>query len=266
MDLTTVIGLAICWILVVGAMVTGGQPMAYVDFPSILITVGGTIGAVIMSSPTERLKASGKIFKMAFSSKAPDLVALVQTMVSFAEKARREGLLALEADAADLDNVFLKKAIQLVVDGTDPELVKAILDTEIGILEERHSSNKQLFDAGAELAPAFGMLGTLIGLIAMLGNLTNVDALGPGMAVALITTFYGSMIANMFCVPMGKKLATRSAAEVMSMELMVEGVLAIQAGENPRIVEEKLKVFLPPKLRASLEEQGKQDKEPEGGK
>lgn len=266
MDLTTVIGLVICWFLVIAAMIQGGEPMAFVDFPSVLITVGGTIGAVVVSNPPERLKSAGKILKIAFQSKAPDLVALVQTMVSFAEKARREGLLALEADAAELDNVFLKKAIQLVVDGTDPELVKAILDTEIGILEDRHASNKLLLDGGAELAPAFGMLGTLIGLIAMLGNLQDVDKLGPGMAVALITTFYGSIIANMFCIPLGKKLAARSSAEVMSMELMVEGVLAIQAGENPRIVEEKLKVFLPPKMRESLEEQEKQEKGPEGGK
>ena len=171
MDLTTVIGLVICWFLVIAAMIQGGEPMAFVDFPSVLITVGGTIGAVVVSNPPERLKSAGKILKIAFQSKAPDLVALVQTMVSFAEKARREGLLALEADAAELDNVFLKKAIQLVVDGTDPELVKAILDTEIGILEDRHASNKLLLDGGAELAPAFGMLGTLIGLIAMLGNL-----------------------------------------------------------------------------------------------
>ena len=260
MDLTTVIGLAVCFILVIGGVVAGGQGLAFIDFQSMLIVLGGTSGALIVSNPPEKIKGFMKVLKMAFTGGSPDLVSLVQTIVSFAEKARREGLLALEADASELDNEFLKKSIQLVVDGTDPELVKAILDTEIGILENRHSSNKYFFDSMAELAPAFGMLGTLIGLITMLGNLSNPDALGPGMAVALVTTFYGSLIANGFALPIGKKLAVRSSQEVLSMELMVEGVLAIQAGENPRIVEEKLKVFLPPKQRLDLEEKAAEGK------
>ncbi|MDR1978001.1 MAG: motility protein A [Synergistaceae bacterium] len=253
MDLTTVIGFLIAWILVIGGMASGGNIAAYVDFPSILITVGGTVGAIIMAHPGDVLRTVGGAVKNAFVSHDPNLLAMVQTIVSFAEKARREGLLALESDVADLEDEFLKKSIQLVVDGTDPELVKAILDTEIGILEDRHSANKAIFDAMAELAPAYGMIGTLIGLIAMLGNLQDVSALGPGMAVALITTMYGSMMANMFSIPISKKLAARSSKEIVSMELMVEGILAIQAGENPRIVEEKLKVFLPPKLRTRLE-------------
>lgn len=253
MDLTTVVGMLIAWILVVGGMATGGSLGAYVDVPSILITVGGTLGAVIMGYPGDKLKAMGGVIKSAFVSKEPNLLGMVQTIVSFAEKARREGLLALESDVSELDNEFMKKSIQLVVDGTDPELVKAILDTEIGVREDRHLSNKSILDSIAELGPAYGMIGTLIGLIAMLGNLQDVSALGPGMAVALITTMYGSMMANMFAVPLAKKLAARSAQQIAAMELMVEGILAIQAGENPRIVEEKLKVFLPPKLRGGLE-------------
>jgi chemotaxis protein MotA len=241
------------WILVIGAMSSGGNIGAYIDFPSILITVGGTAGAIVMAHPGDILKTVGGAVKNAFISNDPNLLAMVQTIVSFAEKARREGLLSLESDVADLTDEFLKKSIQLVVDGTDPELVKAILDTEIGILEDRHSANKAVFDATAELAPAYGMIGTLIGLIAMLGNLQDVNALGPGMAVALITTMYGSMMANMCAIPISKKLASRSSKEIVSMELMVEGILAIQAGENPRIVEEKLKVFLPPKVRMKLE-------------
>jgi len=260
-DLTTVIGLVVCFILVIGGVMAGGQGIAFVDFQSMLIVLGGTTGAMITSNPPEKLKGFMKVLKMAFTGGSPDTVSLVQTIVSFAEKARREGLLALEADASELDNVFLRKSIQLVVDGTDPELVKAILDTEIGILEGRHSSNKNLFDSMAELAPAFGMLGTLIGLITMLGNLSDPNALGPGMAVALVTTFYGSLIANGFAIPVAKKLAVRSSQEVLSMELMVEGVLAIQAGENPRIVEEKLKVFLPPSQRQELEEKARAAKE-----
>lgn len=237
------------WLLVLGSMASGGNMGAYIDIPSVMITIGGALGATIISNPSDRLKSMGGGLRSVFISHEPDLVAMVQMIVSFAEKARREGLLALEGDVAEVDNDFLKKSIQLVVDGTDPELVRAILDTEIGVFEDRHSANKSVFDTLAEFGPSFGMIGTLIGLIAMLGNLQDVSALGPGMAVALITTMYGSMMANMFAIPVGKKLAARSAQEVKAMELMVEGILAIQAGENPRIVEEKLKVYLPPRMR-----------------
>ena len=260
MDLASVIGFSLALILVVGGIVAGGEAPAFINLPSLLITVGGTLGAVIMANPMGRIKNVGKVAKIAFFSKTPDMVSLVQTIVSFAEKARREGLLALEADAGELDDEFLSKSIQLVVDGTDPELVKAILDTEISVLEERHSANKGMFDTMGELFPAFGMLGTLIGLIAMLRNLDDPASLGPGMAVALITTFYGSFMANLVALPISAKLAARSSEETVVRELMVEGVLAIQAGENPRIVEEKLKVFLPPEQRKVLEEKNGTEK------
>ncbi|MBR6902017.1 MAG: motility protein A [Synergistaceae bacterium] len=237
-------------------MAAGGNLGAYIDMPSVMITLGGAIGATVISNPGNRLKAVGGALKSVFISHAPDLIGMVQMIVSFAEKARREGLLSLEADVAEVESDFMRKAIQLVVDGTDPELVRAILDTEIGVFEDRHSANKTVFDNLAEFGPSFGMIGTLIGLIAMLGNLADVSALGPGMAVALITTMYGSMLANMFAIPTAKKLAARSAEEVKAMELMVEGILAIQAGENPRIVEEKLKVYLPPKMREAFNQEG----------
>jgi chemotaxis protein MotA len=259
-DLASVIGLSLAVLLVLGGMASGGDMGAFWDLPSVLITGGGTLGAVMLANPIERTKALLKITKKAFVTETIDLMGLIQTLVSFAEKARREGLLALEEDAGQLDDEFLRKSIQLVVDGTDPELVKSILDTEIGLLEERHGANKGYFDSISELAPAFGMLGTLIGLIQMLGNLDDPDALGPGMATALITTLYGSFIANVIAMPVAKKLAYRSSQEVLARELMVEGILAIQAGENPRIVEEKLKVFLPPGLRKKLEEKKEEEK------
>lgn len=255
MDLTSLIGFLATWILVVASMASGGNIGAYFDVPSLMITIGGAIGATIISNPGDRLKAMTGCMKNVFTFKEPDLVGMVQMIVSFAEKARREGLLSLEADVAEVESDFMRKAIQLVVDGTDPELVRAILDTEIGNFEDRHSANKAVFDNLTEFAPSFGMIGTLIGLIAMLGNLQDVNALGPGMAVALITTMYGSMMANMFGSPISKKLAARSAQEVKSMELMVEGILAIQAGENPRIVEEKLKVYLPPAMREAFNQE-----------
>lgn len=255
MDLTSLIGFLATWILVVASMASGGNIGAYFDVPSLMITIGGAIGATVISNPSDRLKAMGGCLRTVFMFQPPDLVGMVQMIVSFAEKARREGLLSLEADVAEVDSEFMRKAIQLVVDGTDPELVRAILDTEIGVFEDRHSANKAVWDNLTEFAPSFGMIGTLIGLIAMLGNLQDVNALGPGMAVALITTMYGSMMANMLCSPISKKLAARSAQEVKSMELMVEGILAIQAGENPRIVEEKLKVYLPPAMREAFNQE-----------
>lgn len=254
MDLASVIGLALAVIMVVWGMAAGGNIMAFYDLPSILIVLGGTFGATVLANPLERSKSLHKILKSAFITEQIDLIGLIQTLVSFAEKARREGLLALEEDANQLDDEFMRKSIQLVVDGTDPELVKSILDTEIGLLEERHSANKGYLDSISELGPAFGMLGTLIGLIQMLGNLSDPSALGPGMSVALVTTFYGSVLANMMAIPIGKKLQQNSSREVLSRELMVEGILSIQAGENPRIVEEKLKVFLPPLMRKQLDE------------
>jgi chemotaxis protein MotA len=245
-------------IVVIWGMVMGGDVWAFWDVPSVLIVLGGTLGAAMVANPLDRTRNLPQILKHVFTSEQIDMIGLIQTLVSFAEKARREGLLALEEDAGQLEDEFMRKSIQLVVDGTDPELVKSILDTEIGLLEERHSSNKGYLDSIAELGPAFGMLGTLIGLIQMLGNLSDPDALGPGMAVALVTTFYGSLLANMFSIPMSKKLVQNSSREILCRELMVEGILSIQAGENPRIVEEKLKVFLPPKMRRVLDE-GKEE-------
>jgi chemotaxis protein MotA len=258
MDLASIVGLSFSVIVVIVGMLLGGDLGAFWDAPSVLIVIGGTLGAAMLANPLDRTKNLPQILKHAFVSEQIDMIGLIQTLVSFAEKARREGLLALEEDAGQLDDEFMRKSIQLVVDGTDPELVKSILDTEIGLLEERHSSNKGYIDSIAELGPAFGMLGTLIGLIQMLGNLSDPDALGPGMAVALVTTFYGSLLANMFAIPIGKKLVQNSSREILCRELMVEGILSIQAGENPRIVEEKLKVFLSPKMRKQLDE-GKEE-------
>ena len=179
MDLTSLIGFLATWILVLASMASGGNFGAYIDVPSIMITLGGAIGATVISNPGDRLKSVGGALKSVFFFKAPDLVGMVQMITSFAEKARREGLLSLEADVAEVESDFMRKAIQLVVDGTDPELVRAILDTEIGNFEDRHGANKSVFDTLAEFGPSFGMIGTLIGLIAMLGNLQDVMHLVP---------------------------------------------------------------------------------------
>ena len=170
--------------------------------------------------------------------------------------ARKEGLLALEEVAQNLDDEFMKKGILLIVDGTEPELVRGILETELMNMDERHRSVAGFFEAWAALGPAWGMIGTLIGLVNMLKDLTDSSAIGPNMATALLTTLYGSLIANWFCTPIANKLKAQNATEYQLREIVIEGLLSIQAGENPRVIEEKLKSFLSPSARTALSEQG----------
>lgn len=249
MDIASIIGFVAGTVLILWAMSTGGSLMGFWDPPSIAITVGGTFAAVFINFPLSKIVGVMKILKQAFIGKVIDPSEVIGTLVKFAEKARREGLLALEDEAAQLTDPFLQKGLQLVVDGTDPELVRSILETELAFLEDRHKAGQGIFDSMAALAPAFGMIGTLIGLIQMLKNLDDPSAIGPGMAVALLTTFYGAMMANFVFIPISGKLKVKSAEEVLLKEVMIEGILSIQSGDNPRIVEEKLKAFLAPKLR-----------------
>jgi chemotaxis protein MotA len=240
-DIITIGFLAGTFALVASGIIIGGSPEAFINFPSFLIAIGGACGAVAAASSKEELRKLPRTLKRAFAkAEHTDLVGVMEVMVNLSRKSRSEGLLALEEEVRKIENDFVRKSTQLVIDGTSPELVKSILDAEIDLL--------------GELAPAFGMLGTLIGLIQMLRHLDTPEALGPGMAIALITTFYGSFVANAFAIPVSRKLARQTADKVTAMELIVEGVLSIQAGENPRLVEEKLKVFLPPEERERLRE------------
>ena len=217
-----------------------------------MITLGGTIAATFINYPLDQILSIFKVVQHVFRRKLPPPEDVIANLVYFTEKARREGILALEEEAEALDDEFIKKGLQLVVDGSDPQLVRNILETELAFVEERHKSSQGLFITMATLAPAFGMLGTIIGLIAMLRSLDDPRSIGPAMALALITTFYGSIIANLVCIPVAGKLSVRSGEEILLKELVIEGVLSLQAGENPRLVEEKLKAFLPPKARDSL--------------
>ena len=196
-----------------------------------------------------------KIIKKAFvrDEISPDNV--IEEIINLANVARKEGLLSLEEYAENLDDDFLQKGIMLIVDGTDPELVRNILETELVFLEERHTEGQSIFETMGTYSPAFGMLGTLIGLINMLRHLDDPSTIGPNMSVALVTTFYGSMLANVVFLPMAQKLKIRSKSEILVKELMVEGLLSIQAGENPRIIEEKLKTFIPPEMRKDYRKQ-----------
>lgn len=267
MDFATIIGVLSGIILFGAAMSADGSILDFVHPTSLLIVMGGTIAGTLINFPIRRVFELIKIIRIVFSKKIMDTGETIRILVNLAETARREGLLALEDAAYQMEDDFLKKGILLIVDGTDPELVKNIMETELAFLEERHKSGQSIFETMGALSPAFGMIGTLIGLIRMLGDLDDPDAIGPGMATALITTFYGALFANMFFIPMAGKLKVRSSEEILLKEIMIEGILSIQAGENPRIIEEKLKSFLPPKTREALEEENEESEfggEPDG--
>ena len=257
MDIATLIGIAGgIAALILGTLSTGLNPMSLIDIPSVFITFGGGIAATIITAPWEATMNIVNVTKKCFIVPKSDLPGMITTLVSFAEKARREGLLALEDDINELPVEFLKKGIQLVVDGTDPELVRNILETDMANMAARHEDGQKWWDAVSGLFPGFGMFGTLIGLIAMLQNLGAGDPsiIGAGMAAALLTTLYGSLGANLFGIPFVRKLQKRSGDELAVMQVMVEGTLSIQSGENPRIVKEKLASFLPPLERGSLKD------------
>lgn len=243
MDIATIIGLVLGVACVIFGM-SSGDVSQFWDVDSVLITIGGAVGATIMSFPLSNILKIGGAFKTAFITKKIDLNKDIDLIIDIANIARKEGLLALEDAVANVDEPFLKKGIMLMVDGSDPELIKSVLETELSYIESRHSTGSDFFMTLSSYAPAFGMIGTLIGLIQMLGGLDDPDSLGPGMSKALITTLYGSMLANMVCTPIGKKLKIRSGEEILEKELLMEGLLSIQDGENPRIIRDKLNSFI----------------------
>lgn len=237
--------------VVISFYIGGGSIGAYINAPSVFITVGGVVCATIASFPIKRLKDAIQAVKNAFKKETDDASADVEFLIGMANTARKEGILALENYAQEIEDPFLKKGIMLIVDGSDPELIKGIMETELDFIKERHSDNRAVLDAMAAYSPAFGMIGTLIGLINMLKNLSDMDSLGPQMALALITTFYGSMLANLVFNPLSKKLKAIGSREYLRKEMILEGLLSIQDGENPRIIREKLNAFL---SRAQLKE------------
>lgn len=244
--------------MIVAINLSGGAVGAFWDAASILITLGGTVASTLVHFRGEQIGSVLKLLRIALVGRTPSPRETIRLLVHFAAKARREGLLALDDEAESLDDPFLKKGLRLVVDGTDPETVRQILDIEVTFLEERHQSGRRIFEHMGAVAPAFGMVGTLIGLIIMLGRLDDPSSIGPAMAVALITTLYGVVLANLVFIPIAGRLRIKSEEEVLLREVMIEGVLSIQAGENPHIVEQKLESFLAPKWRVSSE----RDEEP----
>lgn len=250
MDLATLIGLVLCIGMIVLGIVTGDDGVAalqnFIDVKSVLITIGGAFGSTLASFKLKDFMNGLKGFTMSLKTQVFDQAMIIKKIIELSNVARKEGLLALEEAAESLEDPFMKKGILLIVDGTEPDLVRAILETEIGCIEERHKKVSRFWDTLAGMGPAWGMIGTLIGLVNMLQNMSDASKLGPNMAVALITTLYGSMLANWICTPIANKLRASNAEEITVKEVMVEGLLSIQAGENPRVIEEKLKSFLAP--------------------
>jgi len=259
-DLATILGIVIGMVLVIISICLGDAGIAslkgFLDAPSVLITIGGSFCAVLASNTLSEFIEGLKSIKLVFKVYAEDTGEMIRRIIDLSNVARKEGLLSLEEAAADLDDAFLKKGILLIVDGTDPELVRAIMETELMSLEERHKSKAAFWDNLGAMGPAWGMIGTLIGLINMLGNLDDPGSLGPAMSVALLTTMYGSMLANWLCAPVANKMKSNSSKEVMVKQIMIEGLLSIQAGENPRVIEEKLKSFVAPRDREIADEGG----------
>ncbi|MBI4230907.1 MAG: MotA/TolQ/ExbB proton channel family protein [Planctomycetes bacterium] len=225
----------------------------YWDWSSAMLVYGGTFGSVFVGFPFSDVVQVFKVAINAFRHKPVSPVRIINDMVRYAEVARRDGILALESVTGEITDEFMVKGIQLAVDGTDPALIESILSTELDWIMERHRKGKQIFDTLAKYAPAYGMLGTLIGLVAMLKNLTDPAAIGPGMALALLTTMYGALGAYFVFIPVADKLDNRSREEYFVKQIVIRGVLSIQSGDNPRIVEQQLKTFLPPRARAAAE-------------
>ncbi len=254
MDIASLIGLLLAIGLIVAAIITGGGSFSsFIDVPSLLVVVGGAIAAALICFPLKQLLKVPMVAKKVFLNKAPDVNALIEQIVSLAETARRDGLLALEGRLEDVDNAFIKLGIQMAVDGTRPEVIEDIMRTEVESIASRHRDGKSVMDQMGRFAPAYGMIGTLMGLIMMLSNMEDPSSIGAGMAVALITTLYGAIVANVVCIPFAEKLGFINKHELVAYEIIIRGIMAIQSGENPRVIEQKLNTFLPSNKRATSE-------------
>ena len=259
MDLATLLGIAVCFGLVIFGILFGQDISAllnFVDVPSALITFGGAFCAVLASKTIPDFVGGLKSIGLAFKVPTFDLPGIIRKVIELSNIARKEGLLALEEASAEVDDAFLRKGVLLIVDGTDPELVRGILETEMDSIDNRHKKNIGFWTDLGGMGPAWGMIGTLIGLVNMLQQMDDPSSIGPSMAVALITTLYGSMLANWICTPIANKLSLNNSLEMSVKEVMIEGLLSIQAGENPRVIEEKLKSFLSPAEKETMEAGG----------
>jgi chemotaxis protein MotA len=250
MDLATVAGIILGFTLIVGAILVDGGIVFFIDVKSLMIVCGGTLAATLISFPLVKVLGVVKVLRNAFLTRSASPMETIHLLVQFAEKARREGILSLETVVNEVDDEFLRNGVRLAVDGVEPDLIKDILHTELAFIEDRHKTGQNIFVTMGTAAPAFGMIGTLIGLVLMLQTLSDPSSIGPGMAMALLTTLYGALLANVVFLPIAEKLRNRTNEEILIKELSIEGIMSIQSGDNPRIVHQKLLAFLAPKARA----------------
>jgi len=251
MDLATLVGMLGAIGIVLAAILTGGSALVFVNVPSILIVLGGTVMVVMIKFSMGQFFGAFKVAMGAFFNKTDDPETLIEKIVELANVARKEGMLALENQ--EIDNAFLDEGIKMLIDGNSKEVVQTVLSKDMQETIDRHTWGTKVFSATADVAPAMGMIGTLIGLVQMLSNMSDPKSIGPAMAVALLTTLYGAMLANMIAMPIADKLTLRKVDEKRIRSMCIDGVLAIQEGQNPRIIESMLKAYLDPAKRGGEE-------------
>ncbi|HAP43168.1 MAG: flagellar motor protein MotP [Spirochaetes bacterium GWD1_61_31] len=255
MDFATIIGLVGGIGCILLSMITAGAtPLTYADLPSFFMTVMGSWFALMINYTIKDMLDVFKILGKVGRTVDYGEMKVAEALISLSERARREGILSLEEEIESLDNMFMKRGLRMVVDSVDPEVIRNIMETELNQLNDRHGKWLKMLDQWAKLAPGMGMLGTVQGLIAMMKNLEDTASIGRNMAVALVTTYYGAMMANFLIMPMMGKLAVRDAAETKVWEMVIEGVLSIQQGDNPHILQMKLTSYLTPAGQKQLDE------------
>ncbi len=257
-DIMTVVGMVLGFSLVVsGIMFQRGDLNAFWNPAGLMITVGGSMGALMVNFRLDEMKTVAQVTRKVFVRKEESILDLHARFVDLAQKARREGLLVLEDELDEIEDPFFRNGLQMVIDGFEPDSIRHILNAELTSLETRHELGQNLFRTWGALSPAFGMIGTLIGLVMMLAELDDPSAIGPGMAVALLTTFYGTLLANLVFLPMAGKLTLYSEEEVRMKEIVLEALLALQSGINPRLLQEQIKSYFSPQEKIMLEEASK---------
>lgn len=249
MDIATIVGILSAFGLVAAAIFMGSGLELFINIPAMMIVVGGTLGTTMINYPLKEVLGVFKVVKNAVLVKNVGTREMIARFVAFANKSRKEGILSLESEMGGIKDDFLKKGLQLSIDGLEPKEIREIMETELEFARSRHQLGAEVFTTMGTFAPALGMIGTLIGLVQMLQNMEDPSTIGPAMAVALLTTFYGSVMANIFCMPIAGKLRTRSKEESLSKELTIQGVLSLSSGDNPRVLEQKLLAFIPPNQR-----------------
>ncbi len=257
MDFATIGGIVLGLYLVVFWGIGDPAKIAlFIDIPSVALTIGGAVSGLFVAYPLSSLLGIGSVIKKTFIVKKANEVAMIKQIVALAESARKEGLLALEGKIPNIEDEFLRRSLQMVIDGTDQAVVDSVMQIEMDNMDNRHKGAAQLFDDFAALAPAFGMVGTLVGLVLMLANMADPSSIGPAMAIALITTFYGALVANLFFTPWAMKLKGYNAGELHMKSIIKDGVIALQNGENPRLIESKLLSYLSPAERLKAQKEG----------